>query len=535
MTIQTQANAQIASKTGAAAQLLASLKANVGFASTNDGLFAGLLNQVQDKPAQQPVYQPQASEAPEPVRSTSASDDQPVQAAQTQQTKPAERHKESSKKADKADKKDEASTASDKKEPVEKEAAAKGEKEPVETAGQAETETKTAATTDEKETKTEQDETLKEWLAALCPLDEKANVVKGHSAEKTAQTDAKTVIAAAAPAAQATVDQAASTDPQMETTESKGKSRKARAQIADALQTKADHRANQAASGAEGTTLAHAKTASATDANVDLTQLSQAAQDHAQTVKASQTTAAQNAQTATSTTPASTQQANADASLVQAPVVGLASQSVAPQKAAAASAAQETVTSVGSASSGSAAQTTAPLNAGAGLRASNGVDFASQLSGLRSAKTTMTGQTAVVEQVSVQLNKMAKDGQNELTINLKPADLGKIEIKLEIHADKTVHGTVVADSASTLSLLSKDSSSLQRALVDAGLQADSGSLSFSLKGDNQNAFAQQNQQGHTGRGMNFAAFSESADDVALASPVANDDQTSLLGRVNLRV
>jgi flagellar hook-length control protein FliK len=243
--------------------------------------------------------------------------------------------------------------------------------------------------------------------------------------------------------------------------------------------------------------------------------------------KTAESNSAQNAQTPGPATTASTQPV-VDAQFA-IPAQGLLQQSSAPQKAAAGSAAQD-IAQIGTTSTAGA--NTAPTPSGAGVRAA-GFDFANQLSAMRAAKTAPTATPQAIEQVAVQLNKMAKDGQDEITIHLKPVDLGKIEIKLEIHADKTVQGTIVAESQSTLNLLSKDAGSLQKALLDAGLQADMGSLSFSLKGDGQNAFAQQNA---SNRGMSFAMSSDSADELSqLAAATANDDAMLALGRVNLRV
>jgi flagellar hook-length control protein FliK len=60
---------------------------------------------------------------------------------------------------------------------------------------------------------------------------------------------------------------------------------------------------------------------------------------------------------------------------------------------------------------------------------------------------------------------------------------------LDISADNKVQGTVVADNPATLNLLLKDVRSLERALQEAGLRADPGSLQFSL-GNQGNASGQ---------------------------------------------
>ena len=81
-----------------------------------------------------------------------------------------------------------------------------------------------------------------------------------------------------------------------------------------------------------------------------------------------------------------------------------------------------------------------------------------------------------------------------MSIQLHPADLGTINIRLDFGANGTVSGTVVASNSDTLSMLQKDQRSLERALQDAGLQADPGSLQFSLGGQSNNQSNQANNQ-----------------------------------------
>lgn len=109
-----------------------------------------------------------------------------------------------------------------------------------------------------------------------------------------------------------------------------------------------------------------------------------------------------------------------------------------------------------------------------------GYDSASQLMVAKSAKSTGLNAMHVIEQVTVKVNQQAKSGLDQMTIQLRPADLGRVDIKLSF-LDGAVTGLVTADNQATLDLLAKDSRSLERALQDAGLRADSGSLSFQLR------------------------------------------------------
>jgi flagellar hook-length control protein FliK len=93
------------------------------------------------------------------------------------------------------------------------------------------------------------------------------------------------------------------------------------------------------------------------------------------------------------------------------------------------------------------------------------------------------------EQVAISLKQAAQTGAGRIEIQLKPASLGAISVKLDVNHDGHITAVISADRSDTLNLLRQDSAGLQQALRDAGLQADAGSLSFNLRGDAQ-SFAQ---------------------------------------------
>ncbi|CAK0743988.1 flagellar hook-length control protein FliK [uncultured Gammaproteobacteria bacterium] len=113
---------------------------------------------------------------------------------------------------------------------------------------------------------------------------------------------------------------------------------------------------------------------------------------------------------------------------------------------------------------------------------------------------SMRGQpsASVPEQVAVQIRRGYQNGNNRITMQLRPEELGRIDIRLEIARDGRVSAMIAVERPQTLEMLQKDSKSLERALQGAGLQADSGSLSFSLQGDG--STWQQADQGRFGSG-----------------------------------
>ena len=95
--------------------------------------------------------------------------------------------------------------------------------------------------------------------------------------------------------------------------------------------------------------------------------------------------------------------------------------------------------------------------------------------------------TALHEQVSLQIGKASEEGLNRMTIRLDPAELGKVEVKLDISKDGVTQVMMQVESKETLDLLQRDSRELQRSLQQLGLNMDGSSMSFNLKerhGDN---------------------------------------------------
>jgi hypothetical protein len=95
-------------------------------------------------------------------------------------------------------------------------------------------------------------------------------------------------------------------------------------------------------------------------------------------------------------------------------------------------------------------------------------------------------------QLRVHIKQVVADGVDEINIRLMPESLGRIDVKIDLNADGSAQVRVMADKAETFDLLQRDARGLERALAEAGIKADSGSLQFQLRdGGNGNAQAQQ--------------------------------------------
>ncbi|MCA1909361.1 MAG: flagellar hook-length control protein FliK [Magnetospirillum sp.] len=94
-----------------------------------------------------------------------------------------------------------------------------------------------------------------------------------------------------------------------------------------------------------------------------------------------------------------------------------------------------------------------------------------------------------MDQVKVQIAKAGANGDT-IKVQLKPVELGSIEVKLDVAKDGSVSGVVTADNKDTLAMLKNDSRTLEKALSDAGFKTDAGSLTFNLRGEGQSQNAQ---------------------------------------------
>ena len=74
-----------------------------------------------------------------------------------------------------------------------------------------------------------------------------------------------------------------------------------------------------------------------------------------------------------------------------------------------------------------------------------------------------------------------QSGKSSFEIRLDPADLGRIDVRVQIDQNGQVTSHLTVEKPETLSMLRQDAPQLQQALNDAGLKTDSGGLQFSLR------------------------------------------------------
>ena len=98
-----------------------------------------------------------------------------------------------------------------------------------------------------------------------------------------------------------------------------------------------------------------------------------------------------------------------------------------------------------------------------------------------------SAQPTPADQVAVQIQRAVANGDTRINIRLHPASLGRVDVDLEIGKDGRVLAMVTAEKAETLEMLQRDTKVLERALQDAGLDANPDSLSFNLFGEKDTA------------------------------------------------
>jgi hypothetical protein len=87
------------------------------------------------------------------------------------------------------------------------------------------------------------------------------------------------------------------------------------------------------------------------------------------------------------------------------------------------------------------------------------------------------GAPAPIDQLTLHLSRALDEGRMEIRIQLKPEELGQVDIQLEFK-ELQLTVKVSAERPETLELLQRDARSLSRAFREAGLELAEGDLSF---------------------------------------------------------
>ena len=86
-----------------------------------------------------------------------------------------------------------------------------------------------------------------------------------------------------------------------------------------------------------------------------------------------------------------------------------------------------------------------------------------------------------------QITRQFNQGNRVFDIRLDPAELGKVDVRLELRADNRVHAVLTAERPETLQELQRNARELERALNEAGLELGEEGLDFQMQDEGQSA------------------------------------------------
>lgn len=126
-----------------------------------------------------------------------------------------------------------------------------------------------------------------------------------------------------------------------------------------------------------------------------------------------------------------------------------------------------------------------------------------------------------MQTIVMQIQKNAAAKTERMTIQLSPAELGNLEIRMKFEKDGNVKTHLIADKAETFNLLQKDAQQLQRTLQQAGIDVDENSLSFDLRQDSQQQHLDDARDHSHSKNFGKNFKTETADNLTTANIAAN--------------
>jgi hypothetical protein len=130
------------------------------------------------------------------------------------------------------------------------------------------------------------------------------------------------------------------------------------------------------------------------------------------------------------------------------------------------------------------------------------------------------------QQLAGQITRNFNNGQRVFDIRLDPAELGKVDVRLELRADNRVHAVLTAERPETLAELQRAARDLERSLNDAGLELAEDGLSFQMSEDGQTSGSEDDTPGTTM--PIFADGGESGLTAETAAPVVQQSRYGFL-------
>ncbi len=137
-----------------------------------------------------------------------------------------------------------------------------------------------------------------------------------------------------------------------------------------------------------------------------------------------------------------------------------------------------------------------------------------------------------VDQVQLKITQALNSNLNTIKINLHPAELGAVDVDMDVDHEGNTKIRIIADKAETLQLLKQDSQHLVKSLSEIGVKADAGSLQFSLRGDGQGQQDFANAQNGSGNNNNQTNQQQAAAVAGNYSRFSNINEQDLILSIN---
>lgn len=137
-----------------------------------------------------------------------------------------------------------------------------------------------------------------------------------------------------------------------------------------------------------------------------------------------------------------------------------------------------------------------------------------------------------------EIARQAQSGNGRFEIRLNPQELGGVDVTLDIQKDGKVRGHLVVERPETLELLQRDQRGLEKALQEAGLQSDKGSLQFSLRqdgGQGAHQFAEDDTSDHRSGVRGSSSQDEGSGEIVPAAAVSNYNRAGSSGGLDISV
>jgi len=95
--------------------------------------------------------------------------------------------------------------------------------------------------------------------------------------------------------------------------------------------------------------------------------------------------------------------------------------------------------------------------------------------------TPATGAPVPISGLAIEIAASVQGGKSRFEVRLDPAELGRIDVRIDVDRNGQVTSHLTVEKPETLSMLRQDAPQLQQALNDAGLKTGNGGLQFSLR------------------------------------------------------